>query len=70
MGRLAGFRYRQIVNRLKAFGFEFDRQAAGSHEILVLSTDGSLYDDSESHGRHARGDVEKLDALFEELGEA
>ncbi|MGD0398359.1 MAG: type II toxin-antitoxin system HicA family toxin [Syntrophobacteraceae bacterium] len=33
MGRLAGFRYRDIVTRLKAFGFVFDRQAAGSHEI-------------------------------------
>lgn len=33
MGRLAGFRYRDIIKRLKKFGFEFDRQAAGSHEI-------------------------------------
>lgn len=33
MGRLAGFPYRQIIKRLKALGFEFDRQAAGSHEI-------------------------------------
>ena len=33
MGRLAGFRCRQVVKRLKALGFEFDRQAAGSHEI-------------------------------------
>jgi predicted RNA binding protein YcfA (HicA-like mRNA interferase family) len=33
MGSLAGFRYRQIINRLKQFGFDFDRQAAGSHEI-------------------------------------
>jgi len=33
MGRLAGFRYRQIVQRIKALGFQFDRQAAGSHEI-------------------------------------
>jgi predicted RNA binding protein YcfA (HicA-like mRNA interferase family) len=33
MGRLAGFIYRQIVKRLKVFGFVFDRQAAGSHEI-------------------------------------
>ena len=32
-GRLSGFRYREIVGRLKAFGFAFDRQAAGSHEI-------------------------------------
>ena len=33
MGRLGGFRYREIVKRLKALGFEFHRQAAGSHEI-------------------------------------
>lgn len=33
MGQLAGFRYRQIVKRLKRFGFVFYRQAAGSHEI-------------------------------------
>jgi len=28
MGRLAGFSYREIVKRLKVFGFSFDRQAA------------------------------------------
>jgi predicted RNA binding protein YcfA (HicA-like mRNA interferase family) len=33
MGRLSGFRYREIIRRLRHFGFEFDRQAAGSHEI-------------------------------------
>ena len=33
MGRLAGFRYREIVRRLRVNGFGFDRQAAGSHEI-------------------------------------
>lgn len=33
MGRLGGFRYREIVKRLKQLGFEFDRQAAGSHEL-------------------------------------
>ncbi len=33
MGRLAGFRYKEIIKRLKSFGFVFDRQAAGSHEI-------------------------------------
>lgn len=33
MGRLGGFRYRDIVRKLKALGFAFDRQAAGSHEI-------------------------------------
>ena len=33
MGQLAGFKYREIVKRLKQLGFAFDRQAAGSHEI-------------------------------------
>ncbi len=33
MGRLAGHTYRQVVKRLRKMGFEFDRQAAGSHEI-------------------------------------
>jgi len=33
MGRLAGFRYRDIVKHLRVLGFVFDRQAAGSHEI-------------------------------------
>jgi predicted RNA binding protein YcfA (HicA-like mRNA interferase family) len=33
VGRLSGFRYREIIKRLKNLGFEFSRQAAGSHEI-------------------------------------
>ncbi len=33
MGRLAGFKYRQIVQKLRALGWSFDRHAAGSHEI-------------------------------------
>jgi predicted RNA binding protein YcfA (HicA-like mRNA interferase family) len=33
MGRLAGFRYREITRKLKSLGLQFDRQAAGSHEI-------------------------------------
>jgi predicted RNA binding protein YcfA (HicA-like mRNA interferase family) len=40
VGRLAGFRYRQIVKKLKAFGFEFFRHAAGSHEIWHNSSTG------------------------------
>ena len=38
MGRLAGFKYREIVKILKRFGFEFLRQAAGSHEIWYNPT--------------------------------
>ena len=33
MGRLAGYKYREIVKILKKFGFEFRSQASGSHEI-------------------------------------
>ena len=33
MGRLAGFKYREIIPKLRRLGFEFDRNAAGSHEI-------------------------------------
>lgn len=35
MGALSGFRYREIVRRLKQLGLEFHRQAAGSHEIWL-----------------------------------
>lgn len=38
MGRLSGFRYRDIIRILKIFGFEFHRQAAGSHEIWFNSS--------------------------------
>lgn len=33
MGRLSGFRYRDIIRRMKKHGFQFDRQASGSHEL-------------------------------------
>ena len=33
MGRLSGLKYKEIVKRLRKFGFVFDRHAAGSHEI-------------------------------------
>ncbi len=33
MGQLSGFKYQDIVRRLRYFGFAFLRQAAGSHEI-------------------------------------
>ena len=38
MGRFSGFKYREIVKRLKQLGFEFNRQAAGSHEIWFNPT--------------------------------
>jgi len=33
MGQLSGFRYRDIIVRLKQLGFKLGRQAAGSHKI-------------------------------------
>jgi predicted RNA binding protein YcfA (HicA-like mRNA interferase family) len=38
MGKLSGYSYREIVTRLKLFGFSFYRQAAGSHEIWFNET--------------------------------
>jgi len=37
MGRLSGFRYRDIVRMLRVLAFEFDRRAAASHEIWFNS---------------------------------
>jgi len=42
MGRLAGFRYRDIVRKLRALGFSFHRHAAGSHEIWHNPTTGAF----------------------------
>ena len=33
MGSLSGFKYKDIIRKLKRSGFEFDRFAKGSHEI-------------------------------------
>lgn len=33
MGRLAGFKYKEAIYKLRLAGFKFDRQAKGSHEI-------------------------------------
>ncbi len=33
MGRLAGFKYREVARKLRTFGFVFDRAGPGSHEI-------------------------------------
>lgn len=40
MGRLAGFKYREIIRKMKKFGFSFDRHAAGSHEIWYNEATG------------------------------
>jgi predicted RNA binding protein YcfA (HicA-like mRNA interferase family) len=48
VGRLAGFRYREIARRLRALGFAFYRQAAGSHEIW-FNPDSNRYTTIPNH---------------------
>jgi predicted RNA binding protein YcfA (HicA-like mRNA interferase family) len=48
MGRLSGFRYREVAKRLKGSGFVFDRQAAGSHEIW-FNTETNRYTTVPNH---------------------
>lgn len=33
MGRLSGFKYRDVAQRLRHFGYAFDRPGPGSHEV-------------------------------------
>ena len=33
MSRLAGFKYRDVAQRLRRFGYAFDRPGPGSHEV-------------------------------------
>ena len=33
MGRLSGFKYRDVAQRLRRFGYVFDRPGPGSHEV-------------------------------------
>jgi len=40
MGRLAGFKYREVARKLHAFGFVFDRPGPGSHEVWRHSLTG------------------------------
>jgi predicted RNA binding protein YcfA (HicA-like mRNA interferase family) len=40
MGRLSGFRYREVARRLRIFGYRFDRAGAGSHEVWRHSETG------------------------------
>lgn len=40
MGRLAGFKYREVARRLRNFSYVFDRPGPGSHEIWRHTTSG------------------------------
>ena len=52
MGRLSGFKYREVVKKLKKFGFKFYRSGKGSHEIWFNKAE-NLYTTIPRH----RGDI-------------
>ncbi len=33
MGRLSGFKYREVARKLRTFGYAYVRQGKGSHEV-------------------------------------
>jgi predicted RNA binding protein YcfA (HicA-like mRNA interferase family) len=65
MGRLAGFRYRDVARKLTTFGWVFDRHGAGSHEIWRHPATGRRV----TLPHHARGMAEgTLRAILREAG--
>lgn len=65
MGKLAGFKYREVVKRLRKFGYIFDRPAAGSHEIWRNPSTGRKV----TLPRHAKDMAEgTLRAVLREAG--
>jgi len=65
MGRLAGFKYREVVRRLRVFGFAFDRQGPGSHEVWRHAVTGRKV----TVPHHSRGFAEgTVVADFDEEG--
>jgi len=65
MGRLSGFKYREVARRLRAFGFEFDRTGPGSHEVWRHSATGRKV----TVPHHARDMAEgTLHAILREAG--
>lgn len=65
MGRLSGFKYREIVRRLRALGFVFDRAGAGSHELWRHAVTGRKV----TVPHHARDMAEgTLRAILREAG--
>ena len=65
MGRLAGFKYREVARKLRTFGYLFDRQAPGSHEVWRHAVTGCKV----TLPHHARDMAEgTLRAILREAG--
>lgn len=65
MGRLSGFKYREVARRLRTFGFVFDRQGPGSHEVWRHSVTGRKVTIPHHSGDMAEG---TLRAILREAG--
>ena len=65
MGRLSGFKYREVARRLRVSGFAFDRHGPGSHEIWRHTLTGRRV----TLPHHARAMAEgTLRAILREAG--
>jgi predicted RNA binding protein YcfA (HicA-like mRNA interferase family) len=60
MGRLAGFSYREVVRRLRAFGFQFDRPGPGSHEVWRHAQSGKKVTIPHHSGDMAEGTLRAI----------
>jgi predicted RNA binding protein YcfA (HicA-like mRNA interferase family) len=65
MGRLSGFRYREVTRRLRTFGYRFDRSGAGSHEVWRHAQTGRKVTIPHHAGDMAEG---TLRAILREAG--
>ncbi|MCY4660105.1 MAG: type II toxin-antitoxin system HicA family toxin [Acidobacteria bacterium] len=65
MGRLAGFRYREVARRLRRLGYRFDRPGAGSHEVWRHAVTGCKVTLPRHSGDMAEG---TLRAVLREAG--
>jgi predicted RNA binding protein YcfA (HicA-like mRNA interferase family) len=65
MGRLSGFSYREVARWLRSFGYQFDRQGPGSHEIWRRSETGRKVTIQHHTGDMAEG---TLRAILREAG--
>ena len=65
MGRLAGFKYREVAHKLRALGWGFDRPGPGSHEVWRHAVTGAKV----TLPHHARDMAEgTLRAILREAG--
>ena len=65
MGRLAGFKYREVARKLRNLGFVFDRPGPGSHEVWRHSQTGRKVTLPHHSGDMAEG---TLRAILREAG--